>query len=258
MSDNRPLLLLSNDDGYQAKGIGELVRALHGEADLVVMAPDGPRSGMSRAITSTVPVFYEKVREEEGLVVYKCSGTPVDCVKLAMHAVLQRVPDMIVGGINHGDNSSVNAHYSGTMGIVMEGCLKGIPSVGFSLCNHAADADFSSVLPYVRRIVKTTLANGLPYGTCLNVNFPDTDNLKGVRICRQADGAWINEFAECSHPRHSGYFWLTGSYESNEPDARETDHWALDNGYVAITPTMVDVTAYGLMEKMRSWDFNPD
>ena len=255
MANSKPLILLSNDDGYQAKGINELIKALRDEAELVVVAPDGPRSGASCTITSDVPVHDEKVREEEGLLVYKCSGTPVDCTKLALPAILQRTPDMIIGGINHGDNSSVNVHYSGTMGIVVEGCLKGIPSIGLSLCNHAADADFSFTLPYVQNTVKSTLKNGIPKGTCLNVNFPDTKDIKGIRVCRQTDGDWINEFAECNHPRNTGYFWLTGSYKNNEPSVEETDHWALDNGYVAITPTQVDVTAYGLKEVMKSWNW---
>ena len=255
MANSKPLILLSNDDGYQAKGINELIKALRDEADLVVVAPDGPRSGASGAITSSVPVHYEMVSKEDGLVVYKCSGTPVDCTKLALHTIVGRTPDMIIGGINHGDNSSVNVHYSGTMGVVVEGCLKGIPSIGFSLCNHDADADFSFTLPYVKSIVKTTLENGLPYGTCLNVNFPDTKELKGIRICRQTDGVWINEFAECNHPRHNGYYWLTGSYKNYEPNVEDTDHWALDHGYVAITPTKIDVTSYELMEKMKSWNW---
>lgn len=255
MANSKPLILLSNDDGYQAKGINELIKALRDEAELVVVAPDGPRSGASGAITSSTPICYEKVKEEPGFVVYKCNGTPVDCTKLALHTIVERTPDLIIGGINHGDNSSVNVHYSGTMGIVIEGALKGIPSIGFSLCNHAPDADFSFTLPYVRQIVKATLANGLPYGTCLNVNFPDTDSLKGIRVCRQTDGVWINEFAECSHPRDKKYFWLTGSYKNYEPNIEGTDHWALDNGYVAITPTQVDVTAYALMEKMKSWNW---
>lgn len=255
MRSDKPLILISNDDGFQAKGINELVMFLRDIADLIVVAPDGPRSGASGAITSASPVNYVKIREEEGLVVYKCSGTPVDSVKLALHALVPRVPDMVIGGINHGDNSSVNVHYSGTMGVAIEGCLKGIPSIGFSLCNHSSDADFSPSCPFVRAIVSTTLEKGLPYGTCLNVNFPDTDNLKGIRICRQTDGVWINEFAECNSPRGAGYYWLTGSYKNNEPDSTDTDHWALDNGYVAVTPTKIDVTSYKLMEEMKQWDF---
>lgn len=256
MTNERPLLLLSNDDGVNAKGIRELVGALRPVADLIVVAPDGPRSGLSGAITSEHPLRCAKVRQEPGLTVYKCSGSPVDCVKLALHALVPRKPDMVIGGINHGDNSSVNVHYSGTMGVVIEGCLKGIPSVGFSLCNHSADANFSVTLPYVRRIVEEVLAKGLPEGKCLNVNFPDTDELKGVRICRQTDGVWTNEFVKAEHPRGGCYYWLTGEYKNNEPDAEDTDHWALEHDYVAITPTQIDVTAYSLMDDLKHWNWN--
>ena len=178
---DKPLILLSNDDGVAAKGIQELIKALRPVADLVVVAPSGPRSGASGAITSEVPLKCRMIRREPGLSVYECSGTPVDCVKLALHTIVPRKPDLVVGGINHGDNSSVNVHYSGTMGVVIEGCLKGIPSIGFSLCNHAADADFSFTLPYVRRITEEVLQHGLPVGICLNVNFPNDSVLKGVR-----------------------------------------------------------------------------
>lgn len=256
MTNERPLLLLSNDDGVNAKGIQELIAALRTVADLIVVAPDGPRSGSSGAITSEHPLRCTKMRQEPGLIVYKCSGSPVDCVKLALHALVPRKPDMVIGGINHGDNSSVNVHYSGTMGVVIEGCLKGIPSVGFSLCNHSADADFSATLPYVRRIVEEVLTKGLPVGQCLNVNFPDTNELKGVRICRQTDGVWTNEFVKADHPRGGYYYWLTGEYQNNEPDAEDTDHWALEHGYVAITPTQIDVTAYSLMEDLKHWNWN--
>lgn len=256
MTNERPLLLLSNDDGVNAKGIQELIAALRTVADLIVVAPDGPRSGSSGAITSEHPLRCTKMRQEPGLIVYKCSGSPVDCVKLALHALVPRKPDMVIGGINHGDNSSVNVHYSGTMGVVIEGCLKGIPSVGFSLCNHSADADFSATLPYVRRIVEEVLAKGLLVGKCLNVNFPDTNELKGVRICRQTDGVWTNEFVKADHPRGGYYYWLTGEYQNNEPDAEDTDHWALEHGYVAITPTQIDVTAYSLMEDLKHWNWN--
>lgn len=250
----RPLLLLSNDDGFNAKGIRELIRALRPMADLTVVAPDGPRSGASGAITSIQPLHCSLVRQEPGLSIYKCTGTPVDCVKLALHDFVPRIPDMVIGGINHGDNSSVNVHYSGTMGVVIEGCLKGIPAVGFSLCNHAADADFSPVLPFVRSIVEKVLEKGLPVGTCLNVNFPDTGRIKGVRICRQTNGVWTNEFVKAGNPRGGDCYWLTGEYRNMEVGAEDTDHWALDNGYAAITPTQIDVTAYGLMEDMKTWN----
>ena len=157
MEKHKPLILISNDDGFSAKGINELVKTLAGLGEIVVMAPDGPRSGASGAITSELPVRYFKVREEKDLIVYKCTGTPVDCVKLALFELLPRCPDLVIGGINHGDNSAVNVHYSGTMGVVIEGCLKGVPAIGYSLCDHDADADFNPMLPYVRKITEMVL-----------------------------------------------------------------------------------------------------
>lgn len=253
---NRPLLLLSNDDGFQAKGIQCLIELLRPMADLVVVAPDGPRSGSSAAITSGRPVSVKCLADEEGMKLYSCSGTPTDCVKLALHALTPRRPDMVVGGINHGDNSSVNVHYSGTMGVVIEGCLKGIPSVGFSLCDHDADADFAPAGPYIRRIVSEVLEKGLPKGTCLNVNFPNVACLKGIRICRQTDGVWVQEYEPCAHPRGGAYFWLTGSYRNDEPDAADSDHWALEHDYVAVTPTRIDMTDYEQMKRMASWNLH--
>ena len=253
--NTRPLILLSNDDGYSAKGINELIYLLREVADLVVVAPDGPRSGAGASITSVTPLHYELLREEEGLVVYKCNGTPVDCVKLGLDKIVPRRPDLVIGGINHGDNSSVNVHYSGTMGVVVEGCLKGIPSIGFSLCDHSADAYFSACFPYIARIVSEVLDRGLPYGTCLNVNFPLAESYKGIRICRQTDGVWTKEFEPCQHPKGGHYFWLTGVYKNNEPQSKDTDHWALEHGYVAITPTTIDMTDYRLKDEMNHWNW---
>lgn len=252
---DKPLILLSNDDGYAAKGINELIKALNGLGEIIVMAPDGPRSGASSAITSESPVKFSKIKKEKDITIYKCSGTPVDCIKLALHTVVPRTPDLIIGGINHGDNSSVNVHYSGTMGIVIEGCLKGIPSIGFSLCDHDHDADFTPTLPYIRKITENVLKNKLPNGICLNVNFPKTPQIKGVRVCQQTNGTWENEWKTCVHPRGGEYFWLTGNYNNLEPDNEKSDHWALDNGYAAITPTQIDVTAYQFINKLKSWDY---
>lgn len=254
---NRPLILISNDDGYAAKGINELTEALRGMADLVVMAPDGPRSGMACAMTSEQPVRYYKVREEEGLQVYRCTGTPVDCVKLALH-LLPRRPDMVLGGINHGDNSAVNVHYSGTMGVVLEGCMKGIPSIGFSVDDHALDVDFKPMLSYVQSIVLHALKCHFPEGICLNVNVPAHAPYKGVRICRQARGMWTNEWKRCQHPRGGEYFWLTGKFENAEKEAPRPgvvnpDRSSLDEGYITITPTRIDVTAYEFMDELNSW-----
>ena len=257
MKTDKPLILISNDDGYNAKGILELIGCLADLGEVVVMAPDGPRSGASCAITSEYPVKYQEVKRESNLTIYKCNGTPVDCVKLALYELLPRVPDLVIGGINHGDNSSVNVHYSGTMGVVIEGCLKGIPSIGFSLCNHAPDADFEPMLPYVKQIVVETLTNGLPKGVCLNVNAPLTDDIKGVKICRQTQGDWSNEWKRSQHPRGSEYFWLTGKYTNLEPESVDTDQWALANQYIAVTPVQIDMTAYNLIDKLNNWNLKP-
>lgn len=250
MENKRPLILISNDDGFDSKGIAALIEAVRSLGDIIVMAPDGPRSGAAGAITSQVPIHVKLVKKEEGLTVYKCTGTPVDCVKLALHDYVPRTPDLVLGGINHGDNSSVNVHYSGTMGVVIEGCLKGIPSIGFSLCNHDWNADFTATLPFVRSIAHAVMQHGLSEGCCLNVNIPDGQTFKGVRLCRQTRGTWRNEFVKHEHPRGGNYYWLTGAYENFEPHATDTDHWALEQGYIAVTPTQIDVTAYNEMNRL--------
>lgn len=251
----RPLILVSNDDGVQAKGLNELISMLHPLGDVIVMAPDSPRSGSACSLTVSSPVKYQLVHNEDGLLIFKCSGTPADCVKLALDSVLDVRPDIIIGGINHGDNSAVNVHYSGTMGVVLEGCMKGIPSIGFSLCNHNPDADFTPTSPYIRRITEEVLKRGLPEGICLNVNFPDTPFYRGIKVCRQTKGAWEQEWAKRNHPRGGCYFWLTGEFVEHE-QGEDSDHWALNHDYVAITPTKIDVTAYEMMEEMKHWNLN--
>lgn len=253
MENQRPLILVSNDDGIVAKGISELIKFLRPLGEVVVMAPDKARSGTGCALTTDEPIHYSLVRKDVGLTVYKCSGNPADCVKLAFETVLDRKPDLVVGGINHGDNSATNVHYSGTMGVVIEGCLKGVPSIGFSLCSHEPDANFTAAGPYVRDIARLVLEKGLPALTCLNVNFPDTQELKGVRICRQTKGQWTSEWENFAHRGDNHYYWLTGEFVDEDADQEDTDHWALANGYVAITPTTVDVTAYGMIDELKTW-----
>lgn len=253
MKNKRPLILVSNDDGVTSKGISELVKYLRPLGEIVVMAPDSPRSGNASALTVTQPVHYRLVRKDVGLTIYKCSGTPADCIKLARNTVLDRIPDLVVGGINHGDNSATNVHYSGTMGVAIEGCLNGIPSIGFSLCSHEPGADFEPSGPYIRKIASMVLKKGLPPLTCLNVNFPDTSNIKGVKICEQAKGAWIREWEACPRANDPNYFWLAGSFTNFEPENEKSDHWALANGYVAITPTTVDLTAYSFLEELEEY-----
>lgn len=252
MNDNRPLILLSNDDGVQAKGLKELMDMLSPLGELLVMAPDRGRSGLACGITSCEPLHYQVLSVRPGLKVCACSGTPVDCVKLALEQEATRRPSLIVGGINHGSNASVNVHYSGTMGIVLEGCMKGIPSVGFSLCDSDADADFSPTAPYVRRIAEKVLHDGLPAGVCLNVNFPKVaEGYAGLKLCRMAHGNWSNEWFETDHPRGRKYFWLTGKYTNVEPEQTDTDDWALAHGYVAVTPVTVDMTAYEAFDGLK-------
>ena len=255
MNTDTPLILISNDDGYTAPGINKLVDMLRPLGyRLVVCAPDGARSGFSCAFSAELPLrLYHKSGDGQ-VDVWACNGTPVDCVKIAVDRILGgRMPDMVIGGINHGDNSTVNNHYSGTMGIAKEGCMKYIPSVAFSSCFYNHDANLEPLAPYVRKIVENVIRNGLPKGICLNVNFPAREEFKGVKVCRMTFGQWVNEIVAEKHPRGYDYFWMVGHYRNDEPAAEDTDQWALDNGYVAITPTRIDVTAYEMMEPIKEW-----
>ena len=254
MKNSRPLILISNDDGYEAKGINCLTDMLSDLADILVCAPDSARSGFACAFSATMPLTLTLRERREGVEVWSCNGTPVDCVKMALAELCPRKPDMVVVGINHGDNASVNVHYSGTMGGTLEGCMKYIPSVAFSLCDHREDADFEPLRPLVRQLTARVLAEGLPRGVCLNVNFPLVDEYKGVRVCRMAQGTWGNEVTKCHHPRGYDYWWMVGTYTNDEPEADDTDNWALTHGYVAITPTRIDVTAYEAMERIKAWN----
>lgn len=250
----RPLILIANDDGYKAKGINSLVDMVRDMGDVLVCAPEGGRSGFACAFSATTPLTLTLRHREEGVEVWSCNGTPVDCVKMALAELCPRKPDLVLGGINHGDNASVNTHYSGTMGVTMEGCMKYIPSMAFSLCDYRADADFEPLRPYVRQMVQRVLHEGLPTGVCLNVNFPLAPAFQGVKVCRMAKGTWGNEVTRCHHPRGYDYWWMVGQYTNDEPEAADTDNWALGHGYVAITPTQVDVTAYEALANMKDWE----
>lgn len=222
--------------------------------EILVCAPEEARSGYSTAFSATTPLRLNQRAKRQGLEVWSCNGTPVDCVKLALADICKRKPDMVIGGINHGDNASVNTHYSGTMGVTKEGCLKYIPSLAFSLCDHRDDADFEPLRPYIREITAKVLNSGLPRGVCLNVNFPLQPVFKGVKVCRMAFGTWDNEVVKCRHPRGYDYYWMTGSYTNDEPEASDTDNWALTHGYVAITPTRVDVTDHETVKLLKNWE----
>lgn len=253
----RPLILVSNDDGISAPGIRALIDAVKDLGDIVIVAPAGPQSGMGHAVTISQPLRLEKTDIYGDLVAYQCSGTPADCVKLAVDKVLHRQPDLLVSGINHGSNSSINVIYSGTMSAAMEGAIEGIPAVGFSLCNFAYDADFSLAKKVARMVSENILQNGLPVGTLLNVNIPyvKENELKGIRVCRQARAKWQEEFDERKDPNGRKYYWLTGKF-TNYDKGDDTDEWALANDYVSIVPVHFDFTAHHAIAVLNTWELS--
>ncbi len=247
----RPTILITNDDSVYSKGICELIKLARKVGDVVVVAPDSGRSGMSSAITHSAPIRLNRLHEEAGFVVYSCTGTPVDCVKLSLFTLFKdKKPDLLLSGINHGSNASVNALYSATVGAATEGCVNGVQTLALSLCDHEEEADFSFMLPYVEKLIKGTLANPLPVGTFLNVNFPKGE-LMGMKVCRQAEGRWSQEF----DAKKSGYgdvsYWLSGFYVCLETNAEDTDNWALEHQYGSVVPTKVDMTDYGVLSKLK-------
>lgn len=250
----KPLILVTNDDGVTAPGIRALVEVALTLGDVLVVAPDSPQSGMGHAITIHDPIRLHPTRAFEGLEAYECSGTPVDCVKLAVKVLLQgRKPDLCVSGINHGSNASINIIYSGTLSAAMEASLEGIPSIGFSLLDYSYQADFESVKPFAEIIMRYVLEQGMEHGSLLNVNFPRLpfEAIQGIKICRQAEARWIEEFVEATDPRGQKYYWLTGRFENNDLTPG-TDLWALEQGFVSVVPSMHDLTNYKALETMRN------
>lgn len=249
--NKRPLILVTNDDGIEAKGIRELSKLMEEFGQVVVVAPDGPRSGQSCAITAGEPLRLKLVEKRDGFTSYTTNGTPTDSVKLSMHEVFGSTrPDLIVSGINHGSNAGVSILYSGTMGAVLEGCVECIPSVGFSFCSHLPDTDFSTCRETVRSVTQNVLQHGLPQGVCLNVNIPNTEELKGSKICRQARGHWSDEYQKQTDPYGRVNYWLTGYFNNQEPNDPETDEWALANGYVSIVPCLCDMTDHSYIPEL--------
>jgi len=249
----KPLILISNDDGINAKGIKSLVDFVKDLGEIVVVAPSFPQSGMGHAITIHEHIRLDRSLSYGDLEAYECSGTPVDCVKLAKHFILKdRKPDLVLSGINHGSNSSVSVIYSGTMSAAIEGAMEGIPSVGFSLCNYDHDADFEACRPFVRKVVEASLKDNFPSHTALNVNFPNLnlENIKGIKVCRQARARWQEEFENRKDPRGRDYFWLSGNF-TNLDAGDDTDEAALANGFVSIVPCHFDLTAYASLAKVN-------
>ena len=242
----KPLILVTNDDGISSPGIRVLIRQMKRLGDVVVVAPDSPQSGMSHAITISdslrcEPIFMDSGPQRE----FSCSGTPADCIKIGVHEILEKKPDMIVSGINHGSNASVNVLYSGTMAAAIEGALQGVPSIGFSLLDYSWDADFSEAGNYVYKIASMVLKKGMPNGVCLNVNIPkiSAKRYKGIRVCRQTIGKWMEKFDKRMDPNGKPYYWMTGEFKDMD-GSDETDIWALNNNYVTVVPVQFDLTSH--------------
>ena len=257
MAKERPLILITNDDSIHAGGLKTLIEAARKLGNVIVVAPEDSQSGMSHAITIKQPIRVTKKSEENGLIIYTCSGTPVDCVKLALNQLLDRKPDLLLSGINHGSNASVSVIYSGTMAAAIEGGVNNIHSVGFSLLDYSPDANFQAAGKIVTRVLKEVLKNGIPTEICLNVNIPAIPEaeIKGVKICRQTKGFWQEEFDKRTDPFNRDYFWLTGYFKNNEPEAQDTDEWALKNGYVSIVPIRVDFTCFDYIKELEKRNF---
>ncbi|WP_196890715.1 5'/3'-nucleotidase SurE [Aureivirga marina] len=252
----RPLILVTNDDGITAPGIRNLIEIMNEIGDVIVVAPDSPQSGMGHAITLDSTLSCQKVVIDDGpQTEYKISGTPADCVKMAKSELLKRKPDLCVSGINHGTNSSVNIIYSGTMSAAIEAGIEGIPAIGFSYLDHSWNADFSKLKSAVKQIALNVLENNVPEGIVLNVNFPKVESdFKGVKICRQARANWEEKFDKRVNPQGKEYYWLTGKFV-NMDKGEDTDEWALANGYISIVPVQFDLTAHHFIQNLNTWDF---
>lgn len=254
----KPLILVTNDDGITAPGIRALISVMKELGDVVVVAPDSPQSATGHAITINNTLSINKIDIDPDVELeFSCSGTPVDCVKFAVTEILKRKPDLCVSGVNHGSNSSINVIYSGTMSAAVEAGIEGIPAIGFSLLDYNWDADFEPIKTSIKKITQEVLENGLPEGVILNVNFPKLkeDEIKGIKICRQAKAMWQERFDKRQTPMGKDYYWLTGKFV-NLDHGEDTDEWALAHGYISIVPVQFDLTAHHAMQTLNSWNLN--
>lgn len=254
-SSKKPVILITNDDSYSAAGIRKLISLMRPLGKVVVVASELIMSGMGHAITIKTPLRMKKIASEPDYEEYVCNGTPADCVKLGTQVVLKSKPDLVVSGINHGSNASINVIYSGTMAAVLEACIDGIPAIGFSLLEYSMDADFSHVDEYVTAITNQAISRGLPHGVCLNVNIPaiSDEKPKGIKVCRQSHARWVEEFDSRMDPRGGDYHWLTGRFE-NDDLSEDTDQFALENNYVSVVPVQYDLTAHQAIDTIKDWN----
>lgn len=249
---SRPLILVTNDDGIIAPGIKNLVSIVSKIGDVIVVSPDSPQSGQGHAITIIEPLRLNRVDAFSDIEAYECSGTPVDCVKLAKHVILKdrRAPDLCVSGINHGSNASINIIYSGTMSAAMEASLHGIDSIGFSLLDYSWDADFAHCEEHILKICNSVLRKEHDGTVLLNVNIPSQEPIQGIKICKQANGAWIEDFQVGEDPRGEKYYWLTGRFV-NKDTSKNSDIQALEDGYISVVPSHHDLTKYDHMAQFQ-------
>jgi 5'-nucleotidase len=250
----KPLILVTNDDGIFAPGIKHLTQIAKQFGDVVVVAPDKPQSGMGHAITINSTLRIEKTNYHQTDIELACNGTPVDCVKMAVNNILKKRPDLVLSGINHGSNSSINVIYSGTMSAAIEGALEGSPSIGFSLCDYAMEADFTQASDFIKQIIAYALEHKMPKGVCYNVNIPKLkkEDIKGLKFVRQSKANWVERFEERKDPYGRNYYWLTGEFVNFEPEATDTDEWAIANGYISIVPTQTDLTAHQYLNEIKN------
>lgn len=248
------LILITNDDGYNSKGIKALINAVKNLGKILIVAPDSPQSGMGHAISVNKPIRCYKTNFFDSVEAYCCTGTPVDCIKMGLYLLKDKKPDLILSGINHGSNVSTNILYSGTMSAAVEGALSGIPSVGYSLTDYSDDADFQYSEKIVQIISKKVIKEGLQKGTCLNVNIPNIkeNQIKGIKVCRQGRAFWDDTFDHRKDPLGKDYYWLTGSFSSKE-QAIDTDINYLENNYVTIVPTQFDMTCHDSVDELKNW-----
>ncbi|MCX7862888.1 MAG: 5'/3'-nucleotidase SurE [Bacteroidales bacterium] len=254
---NERIILVCNDDGYQAPGLLALIEAVSPYGKVIAVVPEKSESGKSHSITMTLPLRLNLMYETSHVTLYACSGTPVDSIKLALNKVLTRKPDIVVSGINHGSNSSISVIYSGTMGAVIEACLNGIPAMGFSLLDFSREADFTASKLVVKQMMENIIKHSLPPMVCLNVNIPRVSlhELKGIRLTRQAKGVWKEEFDMRIDPHNKKYYWMTGDFNNFEPNAQDTDEWALANGFASVVPVHADLTAYHAFNELSKWNY---
>lgn len=253
----KPKILVTNDDGVEAPGLRKLIEFMRKLGNVYVVASDRIMSGTGHAITVRTPLRVRELHKEAGYEEYVCDGTPVDCAKLGIEVVIGHKPDLLVSGINHGSNASINVIYSGTMAAVLEGCIDDVPSIGFSLLDYSFKAEFNHCEPYVQKIAGNVLEHGLPTGICLNVNIPAVDGkeIRGIKVCRQAKARWVGKFDARRDPAKRDYYWLTGHFE-NKDEGEDTDQHALENNFVSVVPVHTDLTAHHAISELNNWKLN--